>query len=129
MRNKEKNKEAELKIAREEKRKKRMKLAVILPTIALAILSIQIFLDSRASSQGDISVEFMTLILEGDNSTEGVNELVVGKEALLTFRTKDRKTGQPISGLDPDISFSLQKPGRERQGTSTSSEATTPRAR
>ncbi len=107
-----KNKEAQ--IAREEKRKQHIKLAIILPIIALAILSVQIFLGSRASSQADISVEFTTQILDSDNSTQGENALVAGKEALLTFRVKDKKTGKPISGLDPDISFYSSETGESQ---------------
>ncbi len=92
------------KTAFEDKSKRRMKLTIIISFIALAILSALIFIEARVES-GSIDVEFTTQVLDNENSTQGENILVAGKNALLTFKLKDNRTGKPVSELSPDISF------------------------
>ncbi|SNQ61291.1 YncE family protein [Candidatus Methanoperedens nitratireducens] len=101
-----KDNKVESKIAVGGKRKQRIKLSIVIPIIALAILSALIFINGRGTSSGEIAVEFTAQLLEGDNSsTQGENTLVARKEALLTFRLKDNKTGQLVYGLSPEIGF------------------------
>ena len=87
-----------------EKSKWGVKLTIIISFTALAILSALIFIDGRVET-GSIDVEFTTQVIDNENSTRGENILVAGKEALLTFKLKDNRTGKPVSELSPEISF------------------------
>ncbi len=85
-----------------EKQRSNIKLFIILLVSVLAVLSVLIFMGNREA--GGIDVEFTTQMLDNDNSTQE-NYLVAGKEALLTFRLKDNKTGKPVLEPDPEINF------------------------
>ena len=99
-------------ITPEEKKRRYLKLFIIVLTGVLAILSAMIFISSRVESRGGITVEFTTGILNKDeNNSQGENYLVAGKDAIITFRLTDRSTGQPISGLNPEITFSTSETG------------------
>lgn len=87
--------------------KTHIKLIIIFSIIALAVLSAFIFMES----QGSISVEFTTQVIGRDNNTRKENYLIAGREALLTFRLTDNKTGKQVSGLEPDISFYSMQTG------------------
>ena len=87
-------------------RKKRIKLLIILPIIVLAGISVFVFMSSRGDSRDDISVELTTHVLNSeDNTSQKPNQLIAGRETLLTYRITDNKRGKPISGLRPDINF------------------------
>jgi len=77
-----------------------MKLAIIIPFIALAILSVLIFIGGRVEP-GSIDVEFTTQVIDNENSAPGETILVTGKEALLTFKLKDNRTGKTYLRIKP----------------------------
>src|SRR3989337_659595 len=73
-------------------RKKRIKLLIILPIIVLAGISVFVFMSSRGDSRDDISVELTTQVLNSeDNTSQKANQLIAGRETLLTYRTTDNK--------------------------------------
>ncbi len=92
----------------EERQKRRIKLVLISLICLLAVISGIIFLNSRGGINEGMSVEFTTRILDdhGNVSLEE-RQIVAGKDAQLTFRLINKKTGEAISGLDPGISFFL----------------------
>jgi len=96
----------------EERKKQHVKLFIIVLLSVLVILSAVIFISSRVAPQGSITVEFTTRIMNtGENNTQEENYLVAGKDALITFRLIDKSTGQPISGLNPENTFSSSETG------------------
>ncbi len=98
-------------IAPEEKNRLRIKLFIIVLISVLAILSAIVFISSRGGDSS-MTVEFTTIILNPDeNNSQEENYLVAGKDALITFRLIDSSTWQPVSGLDPEITFSSSETG------------------
>ncbi len=96
----------------EEKSRQRIRLFIIVLISVLTVLSVAIFISSRVASQGSITVDFTTSILNKDeNNTQEENYLVAGKDAIITFKLIDGSTGQPISGLNPEVTFSSLETG------------------
>ncbi|KCZ73577.1 hypothetical protein ANME2D_00648 [Candidatus Methanoperedens nitroreducens] len=88
--------------------KQRIKIAIIISISILTAISALIFIISGEESRDGIAIEFTTRVLDNNNSAleeNHQNNLSAGKEALLIFRLKNNKTGEPISGLTPEISF------------------------
>ncbi len=101
-------------ITPEEKNRQRIKLFIIVLTGALILLSAGIFISSRVASQGSMTVEFTTKILNTDeNNKQEENYLVAGKDAMITFRVIDSSTGHPVSGLNPEVAFSSLETGEK----------------
>lgn len=97
-------------ITPEEKKRYHIKLFIIVLTSALVILSAAIFISSRIASQGGITVEFTTRVLDKDDNS-AQNYLVAGKDAIITFKLIDSNTGQLISGQNPEVTFSSLETG------------------
>lgn len=88
------------------KRKKRIKLAIIFSIATLAIFSLALSLANVQSPPENINIEFNTQVLDSNFSDiQEENYLVSKKESALTFRVFDAVTEEPITGLNPELSF------------------------
>jgi len=84
-----------------------MKFTVAISVGILAVIFAALFTSSTEVLQDSIAIEFSTHVENESSrgSSSGENRLVAGKETLLTFRLTNNKTGQPITGLEPEVSF------------------------